>query len=148
MYNTNHRQDGFCLLYYVNDHKIKIESVYKLAHQIIPYCIRPSNENILDIDFDFENTSHSSFTCGELREKNISNQLLLSWSAPIDLAESYQNFLDNVTHSSLLESETLFHNCALPWFGHLCHFTFDPLIDKSFHEIIVDIFFKRPQVLL
>ena len=139
MYSTNHHhQDGFCLLYYAKEiSALVIPEMYISVHQIIPYCLRPLEEsNIFDENFNFNNTYHSTFTFGQLREKNISSQLLLSWSASIDLVESYEMFLNNATYFSSVENETLFHNCTSPWFGPFCRFTFDPLTDRSFDQII------------
>ena len=136
MYNTDHHQDGYCLLYYVLDNIVNYGEPYTLAHQIIPYCLRSSEENIRITDLNFNHTTDHDFTFSDLREKNISSQLLLSWSASIDLAERYQIFLNNISYSSSFEKESLFHNCTSSWFGPFCRFTFDIPINKSFDEIV------------
>jgi hypothetical protein len=141
-------QDGFCLLYYVRDNLVEYYQPYVLAHQIIPYCLRPSEENIFHEDFNFNNTVDPYFTFAELQEKNISSLLLLSWSASIDLAERYEIFLNTVSNSTWLssEKETLFFNCTFPWFGPHCRFAFDSPIHESI-DIMVAVNFLMKQTL-
>jgi hypothetical protein len=127
MYNIDDRQDGYCLSHYV----YKPECV--IAYQIIPYCLRSFEKGLLNII----NTFDSKFTFIELQEKNVSSEMLLSWSASIDLAEKYEIFLNNLSYSSSsFEKEILFYNCTSPWFGPLCLFAFDPEIDASFNKIV------------
>ncbi|CAF1215824.1 unnamed protein product [Rotaria sordida] len=108
-----------------------------LAHQLLPMCLRPLEESVLITDFYFNNAIDPSFNFFELKEKNISSQLLLSWSSSINLAENYEIFLNNILNWSLLLSnnETLFYNCTSSWFGPFCRFAFD--IDESYNEIDV-----------
>ncbi|UJR29387.1 hypothetical protein I4U23_010599 [Adineta vaga] len=150
MYNTNHLQNGYCLLYYVpndtEDYDIH-EQLYvlgpiskrKTGHQVIPYCFRPSDDIFTFEYSNFTNTMDSSFTFAQLEEKNISSQTLLSWSASIDLAEHYEIFLNNQSNSSLslFDNEVQFYNCTPPWFGPLCRFAFDLDNDRSFAELVV-----------
>jgi hypothetical protein len=114
---------------------------YVHAHQIIPYCLRLSEET-LDIT-DFNNTIDSNYTFTELKVRNITSQMLLSWSAPIEIAENYQSFLDNISYVSS-ENETLFYNCTSSWFGSFCRFSFDKDFNMySLTEIInYYLFFK------
>jgi hypothetical protein len=48
LYSTNYYQDDHCLLYYVRDNIIRFPRETKLAHQIIPYCFRSLEKNLLD----------------------------------------------------------------------------------------------------
>jgi hypothetical protein len=136
MYNIDHRPDGYCLLYYVLDDFIDYGDPYVLAHQLIPYCIR-STEEEYDI-IEFNNTIDSSYTFSQLRKQNITSQLLLSWSASIELAEEYQIFLNNKSDSLWLteNDETLFYNCTQPWFGPHCQFAFGILTSSSLADTI------------
>ncbi|CAF1489157.1 unnamed protein product [Adineta ricciae] len=137
MYNTDQNQNGFCLLYYDPKYHFPIYAVNPSDyHQIIPYCLRPSEDVPLVIDDNFTNSNHSNYTFGELRKQNISSQMLLSWLAPIELAERYQMFLDNVSHSLLIDDKMLFYNCTSNWFGPLCHFTFELKYEESFNETV------------
>src|SRR5689334_21021076 len=97
MYNTDYGQDRYCLLYYVNDRFQKDGHLYILTPHIIQFCLRSSEENLLLLDSDFNNSIDPNLTFEKLREKNISSDKLLSWSAAIDLAEQYQIFLDNIS---------------------------------------------------
>ncbi|CAF1056828.1 unnamed protein product [Adineta ricciae] len=87
MYDTAHGLDKYCLLYDVRKDIGDYEEPYILTHQVIPYCIRLSNESILDEDISIDNTIHNGLKFAELRAKNISSKQLLSWSATIGLAE-------------------------------------------------------------
>jgi hypothetical protein len=70
--------------------------------------------------FHVHKTFDQSLTFVELQENNISSEMLLSWSASIDLAERYQIFLNNISNSFLSsENETVFYNCTSEWFGLL-----------------------------
>lgn len=100
-------------------------------HQIIPYCIRPFNKTE-EREVSLRRSGISSnFTFDVLKRKNVTIQDLLLWSAPIDLVERYQNYLDTPTFA--LASE-LFYNCTLLWFGRFCQYTFDS--KEPFGEIV------------
>ncbi|CAF1626026.1 unnamed protein product, partial [Adineta ricciae] len=149
MYNTDRHQNGYCLLYYVPDFIFKglfYVLPYKHAHKIIPYCLRPLEDDILLVDDKFSNSNHFNYTFGELRNQNISSLMLLSWSAPIELVEYYQMFLENVSQSSLCEKEMLFYNCTSNWFGPFCRFRFDLTPGQSLDQIIYFYFRNRPFV--
>jgi hypothetical protein len=148
-------QDEYCLLYYVHDHLYDIikndtgnvigtvieGGSYVLAHQLIPYCLRLLEKS--NFVATYNNTFGSNYTFAALREKNISSEQLLSWSASIDLVERYEIFLSNISDvSSSFEKETFFYNCTSPWFGPFCRFTFNVSLEQSFEEL-VDLYFQR-----
>jgi len=113
LYHTNYPSNGFdrdCLYYFVFDHVT--------VPQFIEYCIRSSLEEVQPTK-----SSHyyQSFTFKELRDQNISSYQLYTWSAPIDLIELYQIYLEN----NLSRSDFTFYNCTYPWFGSYCEYTFD-----------------------
>jgi hypothetical protein len=140
MHNTDDRQDGYCLLYYVHEDS----DVH--GYEIIPYCLRSFDKALI---VNINNTFDSKFTFNELREKNVSSKMLLSWSSSIDLAEEYEIFLNNLSYSSSLsvEKEMIFYNCSSPWFGPFCLFAFDPEMDVSFHQIVNFNFNLDPTIL-
>jgi hypothetical protein len=151
MYNTDHEQDRYCLLYYVHDFiNYYYQPLYipAPAHQVIPYCLRPlSEENFFVADVNFINTNDSMFSFAELKEKNISSQMLLSWSIPIDLIERYEIFLNDRSISSLSpENEILIHNCTWPWFGPLCRFKFDAEFYISLKNFVRFIFLSKSKL--
>jgi len=103
MYNTDRDQnpDGHCLLYYAIEMKLHPENLLRDRNQIIPYCFRPSEEIERIFNVPFNNTIDSVFNFVDLREKNITSQILLSWSASIDLAERYQIFLEEICKNAV-----------------------------------------------
>ena len=141
MYIIDSRQDGHCLLYYEN--RIDSRSSDTLAHEIIPFCLRSLEESTLIADLNFHNKIDTNYTFAELRDKNISSQMLLSWSASIDLAERFEIFLSrNISSFSLPSSpssakDQLFYNCTSQWFGPRCRFAFDAQTSwQSFDRIV------------
>jgi hypothetical protein len=67
----------------------------------------------------------------EMRNANIQAKDLLLWSAPIDLIERYQEYLEQ---SNELSSFQTFHNCTPLWFGPICQYTFN--VSMTFDEIV------------
>ena len=102
-------------------------------HQIIPYCLSESTSK-WKIE---KNNCDQKFTFGELKIRNISSQQLYLWSAPIDLIERYQFYLNSCETN--MERE-LFYNCTFPWFGPMCQYEleisrYDNGKHKSFQDI-------------
>ena len=145
MYNTDMNDDHYCLLYYVIDDIIDPD-YDSFTHEIIPYCLRSSTGSIFIRNSSFNNTNGNKYSFAELRKKNISSKMLLSWSAPIDLAERYQIFLSNISSESPSEEEIWFYNCTSSWFGPFCRFAFSSLINVSFHQIVVDYFQSKLKI--
>jgi hypothetical protein len=113
LHHTNALVNGLnrdCLYYRVsNDNTV---------HQVIEYCIRYQiDEKILR-----SKNHHSSFTFEELRKLNVTSYQLYQWSAPMDVVENYQKYLNN-KNASL--GKFLFYNCTYPWFGYYCEYRFD-----------------------
>ena len=127
MYNTNNQQDAYCLLSYFtstfSDNTNPI-SISINTHQAISYCLRAAEKENPTGDLKYRNTIDTGFTFTELREKNVTSDMLLSWFAPIDLSEQYQIFLNNNSNGSS-EDELLFYNCTSAWFGPFCRFMFE-----------------------
>ncbi|CAF1539313.1 unnamed protein product [Adineta ricciae] len=131
MYNTDQpiaTDDSHCLLYYVPEDLVSYAEAPVLSHQIIPYCLRSS----IHINTSSQSKHHRHFTFGDLRKQNVSSEQLYTWLAPIDLIETYQQYLNNETNAS----DILFFNCSWPWLGPICQFTFDP---KSLYYSLDDI---------
>ncbi|CAF3923753.1 unnamed protein product [Rotaria sordida] len=134
-FNLYHRDDGKdCLYYNAIDDVVTHVSGLPIAPQIIPYCI----ESIECTEANESIEKSVSWTFVELKEKQVSSEDLLSWSAPIDLAERYEIFLNNpnVSYSPL---QTIFHNCSEAWFGFQCEYTFDEKY-RTFSELVLDFF--------
>lgn len=107
--------------------------------QIVPYCIRSASIEPFPLaPATIEGTLHSF---EELRQGQIRSEQLYSWSAPIDLAECYQLYLDNHIESSCPH---VFYNCTRPWFGELCQYRFEE--DGSLADYVKFSFLsKNPQ---
>jgi hypothetical protein len=92
-------------------------------YQIISYCLTewPSKWNIQ------EDTLHQKFTFAQLHQENITSQQLYLWSAPMDVIERYQLYLNHLPISSKSSSmaSQLFYNCTSPRFGPICQYSFD-----------------------
>jgi hypothetical protein len=91
--------------------------------QIISYCMSewPSNWTIQN------NSQDKIFTFDELFEQNIASQQLYLWSAPIDVVEQYQLYLNrrSTSNEPLLMAKQLFYNCTSPRFGPQCQYSLD-----------------------
>ncbi|CAF4391962.1 unnamed protein product, partial [Adineta steineri] len=91
-------------------------------YQMILYCMSewPSKWNIQTNNFD------KNFTFADLSIRNVTSQQLYMWSAPMDIVEDYQFYLDqlkNSNESSL--SMQMYYNCTLPRFGPMCQYSLD-----------------------
>ncbi len=113
LYHTNHLLNVFdrdCLYYFIFEDST--------VPQFIQYCIRFPLDEIQSINSPHY---HHSFTFEELHKQNISTYQLYTWSAPIDLIEHYQIYLDK----NLSRNDLIFYNCTYPWFGTHCEYSFD-----------------------
>ncbi|CAF4552475.1 unnamed protein product, partial [Rotaria sp. Silwood2] len=105
-------------------------------HQVLSYCLTEysSQWNIEENNFD------QKLTFYQLYQQNITSQQLYNWSAPMDIVERYQFYLNhfsNLNQSSFITTQ-LFYNCTLPRFGPLCQYSLDINVsnDLSLNEII------------
>jgi hypothetical protein len=69
----------------------------------------------------------------DLLHGGVSSQELLAWSAPIDLVEWYQIYLNNPSESL---ADEIFYKCSPPWFGPRCQYKFIYERIYSFDEIV------------
>ncbi|CAF4014589.1 unnamed protein product, partial [Rotaria sordida] len=76
------------------------------------------SELSLKFHIEKENVLFQKFTFDELSKQNITSQQIYHWSAPIDIIEQYQVYLDrlSILNGSSLRTE-IFYNCTLPRFG-------------------------------
>ena len=110
------------------------------SYQIIAYCLT----NISSKWYIQENTLSQKLTFAELYEQNITSQQLYIWSAPMDVIERYQLYLNQISTSDeqpFVVSD-VFYNCTLPRFGPLCQYALDnsELHYSSINEIIYDFY--------
>ncbi|CAF1288493.1 unnamed protein product [Rotaria sp. Silwood1] len=80
--------------------------------------------NDLPSKFHIENDDiFPKFKFSELSQQNITSQQLYIWSAPIDIVERYQLYLDHLSASYDKSMKTqVFYNCTLPRFGPMCQY--------------------------
>jgi hypothetical protein len=71
--------------------------------------------------FDF----HAKLTFVDLEKENITSEEFYLWSAPIDLIEHYQFYLNQLsTFNDSILSNKIFYNCTWPRFGPQCQYEF------------------------
>ncbi|CAF1381200.1 unnamed protein product [Adineta steineri] len=77
------------------------------------------------------------FTFAQLSKQNISSEQLYIWSAPIDIIERYQFYLDQSSHDRNISID-VFYNCTLPRFGPMCQYQLETYYSKdySLYQII------------
>lgn len=112
--HTDHLLNGLdrdCFYYNAHDQNDK-------SFQLIEYCIRFE----LTTPMVDNKNYYSWFTFEQLYQANITDHELYTWSAPFDLIEHYQSYLQNKNSSF---SKFLFYNCTYPWFGFRCEYSFD-----------------------
>jgi hypothetical protein len=83
------------------------------------------------------------FTCVELSKKNISSQQIYLWSAPIDLIERYQFYLNQLsTLNDSYLAKQIYYNCIWPRFGPKCQYElfYHRPHHSSFDEIIYNFY--------
>ena len=92
--------------------------------QIMSFCLN-ENASMFGIKDDDKT---SKFTFVQLFEKNVTVEQLFYWSAPIDIVEKYQDYLDT---NNIILKEEIFYNCTLQRFGDRCQYEFTTLISKD-----------------
>jgi hypothetical protein len=114
----------------------------KERHQIISYCMSewPSKWDMKD------NGLYQKFTFAELHNKQITSEELYLWSAPMDVVESYQHYVNpSSTWEKTAITTAVFYNCTLPRFGPICQYEFenDPSHYITLDEIIDDYYLQH-----
>ena len=127
-----------CLRFIQHDiYDAKINSRY---YELSSYCL---TEQLTEYNLE-NDSSLSKFSFAQLAKDNISSEQLYYWSAPIDLIERYQFYLNQLPkfNDSLLATD-IFYNCTLPRFGPQCQYV-PNVYDTSFsslREMINEYFF-------
>ena len=79
----------------------------------------------------------------ELHKKSISSEQLYLWSAPMDVAEQYQWYLNELSMQTELPiALPFFYNCTPPNFGPVCQYSFADYnpYETSLNEIVSSIY--------
>ncbi|CAF1503439.1 unnamed protein product [Adineta ricciae] len=94
-----------------------------------------------------ENTRDQKFNFSQLAELNITSQQLYHWSAPIDIIESYQSYLNQLSTSNNISLSTkVFYNCTSSRFGPRCQYLFPFRTTQkltSVYELIQGFYLER-----
>ncbi|CAF1464938.1 unnamed protein product, partial [Adineta steineri] len=114
-------------------------------HQVISYCMGewPSKWNIEENSFD------QNYSFSQLKMLNVTSQQLYLWSAPMDIVEEYESYLNQSLFSNqslALMATQLFYNCTLPRFGSVCQYSLDistSSFASSLKEIIHDFYLQE-----
>ena len=147
LFNTDRRLKEIsleydCLNYRVRNEELAYQDLFHIIEDTIPYCFRPAEQKER-IDFNSTDQINRNLTFEELRIENITTDDLLLWSAPIDVVEDYQYYLNEMNSSySMLR----YLNCTKPWFGIQCeysfqfneHFSIDQIIQQQFSQKKID----------
>ena len=84
-----------------------------------------------------------TFSFADLQQEGITSEQLYLWSAPMDVAEKYQSYLNESSmHKETSLALRLFYNCTPPNFGPLCQYSFDDdnPYETSLNEIVHSIY--------
>lgn len=102
-------------------------------HKVIAYCLSEwaSPWNIPNNGFN------KALTILDLFKLHITSDQLYLWSAPMDVIENYQLYLDKSLTTSMPVPR--FYNCTPPRFGSLCQYSFDN-DQSSLPEVILRAF--------
>jgi len=94
--------------------------IWTWSTEIITFCM---NKSLAEWHVETPNPNIDTiFTFAVLNEKNITSEQLYNWSAPIDLIERYELYLNN---QSLDMGNQLYYNCSALAFGPQCQFKLD-----------------------
>ncbi|CAF0822461.1 unnamed protein product [Adineta steineri] len=100
-------------------------SISAYPYEIISFCMSE-----LSAIYHIEpNHIDQQLTFFQLFEKQITSQQLFSWSAPIDLIEDYQFYLNDPINSQ--SSNKIFYNCTEFYFGPKCQYALNDY--QSYH---------------
>ncbi|CAF0809741.1 unnamed protein product [Adineta steineri] len=102
-------------------HTITLLEQSDTNHHIVSYCMNESSSK-----FNIElNHFSSKYTFDQLAKQNITSQQLYMWSAPIDIIEHYQFYLDQLLISNDQSmAREMFYNCTIPRFGPVCQYEY------------------------
>ena len=84
------------------------------------FCIRPHHAEKSYFPRQVIYPPNESFSFEQLYALNITSDQLYMWSAPMDIIERYQIYVDTLDQSM---SYSTYLNCTPPWFGTLRQYT-------------------------
>ena len=119
--NDNDQIEHDCLFYQVLDDIVEYmdENSFSHPYEVVAYCIRPLEREAYSNKIPVGLLTNVTFET--LRRDNVTSLQLLDWSAPIDLVERYQNYLNAPTGKSASE---IYYKCPPFQFGQFCQYEF------------------------
>ncbi|CAF4097641.1 unnamed protein product [Rotaria sp. Silwood2] len=93
----------------------------RINRELLTYCM---SESLTKYHIEVNNL-FQKFTFAELAKQNITSHQLYIWSAPIDIAERYQFYLNQISASNTSNHSSdkdTFYNCTFPRFGLSCQY--------------------------
>lgn len=132
-----------CMHYHVIDktvHYLHFLHVESSSTQILSYCRRPEFDYHIEIS-QMNGSISNVLTFYDLLKNGVVIHDLLLWSAPIDVIERYQEYLEK---PDVFSSIQFFYNCTDGWFGLQCEYTFPNIKTHSFSDVIQYSFLKKP----
>ena len=122
-----------CLYYHAANTIIDYKLPIKPVLEIIEYCLQPLIG--ISIPEPCSSFNGTKWSFKDLHEKQVSSEELYAWSAPIDVIERYQDYLNN---PSTKNARQFFYNCTPPSFDPCCEYSFEWFI--SFPNIVWNIY--------
>ncbi|CAF1056873.1 unnamed protein product [Adineta steineri] len=125
LYDTDRKVDNEqlqfdCLHYHIFNGTMWYEWLQDRTSQTLKYCRRPLNETSIP-RLDFSNQHNKNYTFKQLRQLNVTIDQLLSWKAPVDLAERYVLYIEQPAIDGPSSNE-VFYQCTDRWFGSRCEY--------------------------
>ncbi|CAF4997127.1 unnamed protein product, partial [Rotaria sp. Silwood1] len=111
----------------------------RINRELLTYCM---SESLTKYHIEVNNL-FPKFTFDELAKRNITSYQLYIWSAPIDIAERYQHYLNQISASNTSNHSSdkdTFYNCTLPRFGLSCQYQINIFNENytSLYNMIID----------
>ena len=142
LYETSLDQIQYDCIYYNTRNFVPSREQFseRNIYQMIAYCIRPLSATE-DSKSEIISKNGHVVMFSDLRDLNITSQQFYNqWSVPVDVAERYELFLQNLSIS-----DPYFINCSPSYFGDRCQYelTYIESINKTFADIAESIFLSR-----
>ncbi|CAF2407172.1 unnamed protein product [Rotaria sp. Silwood2] len=119
-----------CLYAYILDYTTDQNALFTINSNLIPYCRRLDQNDEQQQQLSVTSYTHveNNITFADMYQRDVTSAQLLNWLAPIDVVERYEKHGRN--------SNEIFHNCSLPWFGSTCQYRLENSIPSSFSNVV------------
>jgi hypothetical protein len=127
-----------CIYAYLDDNVKYVGEPITRNYHLIPYCRRPDFDETQEETGNLDINHNQMIRFTELKKRGVTSAQLLTWMAPIDVAERYEKD-DGSSHE-------IFYNCSPPWFGSICQYKFDYDTSFLFRDIVRATFESRSKL--